>query len=93
MSFDPLGVHKDLKSRGGIFELYHVTTYEGHRGTADGGEERVTVKILDAGPGARAGRYHCIVESESGRRATGNPNDDPHAALADVHWRNLDPHD
>ncbi len=93
MSFDPLEVFEQLNRYAKTFELYHVTTYDGYRSTPDGGEEGITIRIRDAGPGIQAGRYHCSAESESGRKATGNPSDDVYGAVAGVHWHDLDPHD
>ena len=65
-------------------EIYHRTEFLCYRSA-----DIVTVTIFDAGPDCRHGRYHVEAVSESGKKATGNPEDDLEAALAVVHWSEL----
>jgi hypothetical protein len=66
-------------------EIYHRTEFLCYKSA-----EEVIVTILDAGPDCDHGRYHVEAVSESGRKATGNPENDLEAALALVHWGDLD---
>ena len=72
------------------WECYHRTQFECFRPTNEsGGMEKVIVTILDSGTVQRGGRYHVSAKSESGKVASGNPDDSLHAALAMVHWGDL----
>lgn len=91
MAFDPLSQLESLKKWGKLSELYHVTTYQGVRPRADGYEEEVTIKIYDAGPNNQpVGQYFIEVEAESGKTARCNITDGLDAAIATVHWADLD---
>ena len=81
-----------VKTHAGLYEAYHVTTFKGYREAKDGGAWGVTVEVFDAGPGARGDRYHAVATDDRGRRATGDPSDSLDAALAAVHWGELDHH-
>lgn len=72
-------------------DLATVTTYIGHRVNAGGHPRSVTIKISDYGPSAPAGiRYFVEAEDEDGRQAGGNGHERLDAALAMVHWSDLD---
>ena len=70
-------------------ELYRVTTYKGWRRHKDGSGKEITVELLDAGPRDH-GRWMVIATDEDGREAHGNPDSDLKAAIAGVHWFDLD---
>ena len=55
-----------------------------------GDDQEVTITVLDGGPRAPGGRYHCYALAGDGRFATGNHDDSLDAALALVHWHELD---
>lgn len=74
----------------GMREAYVEYRFYCYRDIPNRGTEQVTVSLLDGGPNAGGSRYHVIAESESGRRAGGNPHDDPIVALSLVHWWDLE---
>ncbi len=81
----------ELKQYAGIFELYHKTTFEGYRKYSDDGNQKINISIFDAGMDVGPDiRYHCDVESEDGKMATGNPASSIKLALLNVHWNELD---
>lgn len=88
----PVDLIPELKSRVGLTEAYHVTTFKGYRksGPQVGDIQEVTVEIWDAGPERRASRYMILAVSEGGKVASGNPVDSIETALALVHWADLD---
>ena len=68
-----------------ISEAYKKITFECVRK-----EEIIEVTILDAGLDVSHGRYMCYAESESGKKASGNPTDSIKRALSILHWGDLD---
>jgi hypothetical protein len=83
-------VLKHLLGYGRFSEAYHVTTFECYRETKDGRNQRVEVRVLDAGPEAAKLRYSVYATSEDGKAATGNSAETVELAMALVHWGNLD---
>lgn len=79
-----------LKQIAELSAVYHVTEFHCYRETPEGEIQKVTVRILDAGPEADAGRYLCRAATEDGRAADGNSHDSLPAAIAMVRWWKLD---
>jgi hypothetical protein len=79
-----------LKKTNTFFETYHVTTLQCYRNTKAGGVQEVRVEILDAGPDYSGGRYQVHATTKDGKAASGNSMADIEAALAVVHWGDLD---
>lgn len=79
-----------LKKTGIFFEVYHLTTFQCYRNAKKGGVQEVRVEILDAGPEYSGGRYQVFATTKDGKAASGNPMPDIEAALAVVHWGDLD---
>jgi hypothetical protein len=91
MDPDPTNIIESLKSVGiGFSEVYQVHAFECYRTRDDGQMQTVQVRILDAGLSAKQPRYRCYAKAGDGRNATGNPGDSIEAALAVVHWGDLD---
>ena len=86
-----LAIHA-LKEIAHMSEVDQVTTFECYRDLPRGGVQRVIVEILDAGRAARpAGRYSCRARTKDGKaQAFGNTADSIEAAIAVVHWFDLD---
>lgn len=79
-----------LKEMSGAFEAYHRMSYVCHRTRRDGTIDRIDVDILDAGPHEPL-RYSVHARSKvSGKTAGGNSHASLEAALALVHWGDLD---
>jgi hypothetical protein len=70
-------------------ELCVVTTFKGYRARGDGANKNVVIEVRDGGP-SDPFRYCVVATDEDGRVATGNPFDKLEAALAMVHWQDLD---
>ena len=83
-----------VKQAAGLFEAYHVTTIKGFRRDNQGTERPITVEIWDAGaapePSRRDARYFVQAHDDRGRSAGGNSAATVEAAIAKVHWGNLD---
>ena len=80
-----------LEQQADFFEVYEVIReFEAYRHTKSGEDQKVTVRILDAGPDEGMNRYTVDAESEDGKRATGNAYDTIDMALSGVHWQDLD---
>ena len=79
-----------LKQIAELSAVYHVTEFQCFRKTPEGEIQMVTVRILDAGPEADAGRYLCRATTEDGRAADGNSHDSLPVAIARVSWWKLD---
>lgn len=91
MSQDPIELLHKVMGASKTAEMYHVTTFKGHRENALGETWRVTVEVWDAGPDSSHGlRYTVKASDEKGRKATGNGDKDLGIALMGVHWSNLD---
>jgi len=84
-------VFEYLKQSGKFFEIYRVHNFVGYRYTQAGKEklvQEVNVEILDAGENAHP-RYH-VSATAGDKKAHGNSNDSLEAAIAVVHWWDLD---
>jgi len=83
--------YRCLSKRGGVYELYHVSTFKGHRKARNGEDHLVTVEVWDAGPNQNNHRYFVEVRDEdAGTTATGNPESTIERALDMTHWAELD---
>ena len=82
-------VIEHLKRVGGIFAAYQVTTFKAYRRDKAGVEREVTVEVWDAGPDSPR-RYSVVATDEKGRQAGGNSHISLQAAIAMVHWWDLD---
>ena len=82
---NPIAVLEQLKDRStfGLIEAYHVSTFKGHRHKQDGSTQAFTLTILDAGPTLSnpMARYTSTIETDDGRKATGNPSESVLEAL------------
>ena len=67
-----------------------VRNYFAHRIAKSGLDQLVTIKIFDNGPSNPDSRFTCLVESDDGKKASGNSANAIEAALAIVHWHKLD---
>lgn len=74
----------------GLREAAQVHTFVAYRSTEDGGEEKVTVEVIDRGPEAIStpGRYSCSVTNGE-QSASGNTADTIAEAIFIVHWSDL----
>ncbi len=88
---NPNDVLPKLEKQGGLFEVYHVSTFRGFRKAKDGTVQEVEVQILDRGEAVDPHlRFICEAISSDGRRAIGNSADSVSVALSIVHWYDLD---
>lgn len=87
---EPTDLIEAIEKNGDLTEVHHITTYEGYRKLPGGGEQLVTVKVMDAGPDAGKLRYHCIATGENGKAASGNSAESIETVLATMHWYKLD---
>jgi len=69
---------------------FRCSTFECFRRQKDGSDKGVKIEILDHGEACPSGRFSVRAESEDGKKAFGNGDDDLQAALAMVHWGDLD---
>ncbi len=83
-------VMNQLKKCGGIFEIYHKTSFWGYRRNANGEKQKVLVDILDMGPEADDLRYSCVATTYDGKMATGNHASSIEVAISIVRWDELD---
>ena len=74
-----------LKEVARLFEVYHVTTFRGYKNSSRGTPQGLTIDILDS-----EGQYTCIVTSDDGMTATGNPESSLDLVLRTVRWADLD---
>jgi hypothetical protein len=72
-----------------LSEVYEVKTFTGYRQDKQGRLCDVTIRVCDAGSGARY-RFSVTATDEHGRVATGNPESSLELAIASVHWAELD---
>ena len=79
----------ELERVGGLTELARVHTFRGYRLRPDDEIVEVTVEILDRGEGY-SGRWTVSIEDDMGNGADSEPEDDLQAAIAGVHWVELD---
>ena len=79
-----------LKKAGAVFEVGAVTTFHCARRSKGGDEFMITVEVYDAGPDSSA-RYIVTAKRKDGKAATsGNSHERLDAAIAMVHWGELD---
>ena len=72
-------------------DVYHVTSFKCYRDKKNGQVQVATVEIHDRGPDVEPNvRYSCVARSEDGKGVSGNPMPNVEAALAMVHWWDLD---
>ncbi len=88
LNFDTETFEKVKKYTGAI-EAYQISEFEIYRRTKDGKDQMVTVRIMDAGPDSPV-RYLISAHSDDGKSASGNGDNSLDAALATVHWGDLD---
>ena len=79
---DTSEIRSFLNKLPGIRAAYEVKVFRCWRETKDGGDEEVTLTILDRGPESAVSRYSCEVTTEDGRYASGNSSDNVQAAIA-----------
>jgi hypothetical protein len=80
----------ELKKIPDLSEVYHKTTFKCYRNAKKGGMQEVLVEVLDGGPENQTTRYSVIATTPDGKRASGNSSSSIAAAIAMVHWWNLD---
>ena len=80
---------KRLVDSHGFTEIYHKTSFWGERKNSKGETQEVTVDILDRGSGYGDTRYFCIVTTDDGKEASGNPASNIDQVLSIVHWYDL----
>jgi len=85
-------VNKLTQLRGpGFLEVYEEHTFRCYRHDKNGNLQRVTLTVLDAGPTSDSDlRYHVLAATAEGHVASGSPDATLDAALAIVHWGDLD---
>jgi hypothetical protein len=85
-------VNKLTQLRGpGFLEVFEEHTFRCYRRDKDGNLQKVTLTVLDAGPNGDSDlRYQVLATTAEGYVASGNPDATLDAALAIVHWENLD---
>ena len=71
-------------------EIYLRHEFKAYRRTRDGRDQAVTIEVLDAGPGHSYSRFQVYATAEDGATAAGNPDASIAAAIAVVHWGDLD---
>jgi hypothetical protein len=80
---------EELKKAGRFVEAHRIYNFRCHREATDG-SHTVNVEITDMGDSNPNARYSVIANQDSGKIASGNPGSSIYAALAMVHWFNLD---
>jgi hypothetical protein len=80
------------KRRGGVFEAYHVLTFDVVRSAPGDDGQEVCLQILDGGPdpAKEQVRYRAILTTEEGHRIIGGRAQTVSIALAIVRWDELD---
>jgi hypothetical protein len=78
-----------LRKVANVKEAYHLLTFKCYREAKDGHMQEVLVEVLDGGPEHFSARYRVIVSAE-GKSASGNSFNSVEAAIATVHWGDLD---
>lgn len=80
-----------LKDKAGISEVHYCRSFKCFRNLKEGGVQELLVEVLDMGPQHPKTRYSVVATSiDTGRTATGNPDSSVEAAIAMVHWWDLD---
>src|SRR5882724_7256032 len=74
----------------GFFEAYEKKTFVGYRNRKDGGVQKVTIDVLDAGPRDPRTRFRCEARSDDGKSCSGNSGPTLEHVLTVVHWYELD---
>ncbi len=94
MVMDQWELLRRLKQASKASELYAVTQFVGYRQDPDGepGDQiAFQIQILDAGPEApAASRYVIVADDDDDRMTTGGEAESVEAAIAAVHWHELD---
>ena len=86
MEFEALNFLKIVPN---VKEAYLRITVKCYREAKDGHMQEVLVEVLDAGPEYSGARYRVVVSAE-GKSVIGNSFDSVEAAIATVHWWELD---
>ncbi len=85
---------RQLKQESKAKELYEVTQFVGYRQDPEGDPGDIIafqIQVLDAGPDAPAERRYIVVaQDDDDRMTTGDEAESLEAAIAAVHWHELD---
>ncbi len=94
MAMDRSELLRRLKTVSEAKELYEVTQFVGYRQDPDGDSGDMIafhIQVLDAGPDVPPeGRYLVVADDDEDRMLTGEEAASVEAAIAAVHWHDLD---